>query len=83
MDPLQAITLAGAGGVALWVLKQLVDGKLHTHSEVEGLKADKAELWKANAVLQSAVDVGNKTLLEILSLVRDDAAPPGVPPEDR
>lgn len=72
MDPLQAVTLMGAAGALLWVVKLIaIDEKLHTDSEVKGLKADKAALWAANRSLQRAVDASNTTMAEILKLLQD------------
>lgn len=72
MDPIQIITLGGAAGMAYFVLKWLVDGKLHTHSEVEGLRQDKAELWAANKLLAEANAEANKGINEILTLLQSE-----------
>lgn len=77
MEPglIQAITILGAAGVALWILRLMTEKepKLHTHSEVEGLRADKAALWEANRGLQHAQEATNATLAEILGILREDA----------
>lgn len=72
MDPLQLITIGGAAGAFLYVLHLLATGKFHTHSEVEGLRADKTDLWKANRTLQSSLDAANRSLAEILSLLKEE-----------
>lgn len=72
MDPIQLITLGGAAGVSVWVIKQIVDGKLHTHSEVEGLRADKRELFAANKLLANANAEANKLLQRILDRLEDE-----------
>lgn len=69
MDPLQLILVTGAAGAFFWVLKWIVDGKLHTHSEVQGLRADKAELSATVKTLTEAVTAGNKTMEEILAIL--------------
>lgn len=68
----QLIITGGAAGALFWVLKQLVDGKLHTHSEIEGLRADKRELFRANGVLTAANAEANKLLQKILELLEED-----------
>lgn len=72
MDPLTAITVGGAAGVAILVLKWMVDGKLHTDSEVQGLKADKADLLKINAAFAEALKLSNEQQGHILRILRDD-----------
>lgn len=72
MDPLQLITLGGAAGMAVWVLNLLAGGKFHTHSEVEGLRQDKADLWSANTTLQVTLKEANASLAEILALLREE-----------
>lgn len=70
MDPIQALSLLGAAGALLWVLKLLaVDEKLHTDSEVKGLKADKTALWAANKELQRALNTTNEHLAEIVAYI--------------
>jgi len=75
MDPslVQAVTVLGAAGVALWVIRLLVSNppSLHTHSEVEGLRADKAILSDANLALRKALTDVNKDLGEILKLLQN------------
>lgn len=75
MDPIQLITLTGAAGMAIYVLNLLSSGKFHTHSEVEGLRADKVDLFKANHKLAAANEAANETLrkiLEVLQAGRDE-----------
>lgn len=72
MDPVQLITLGGAAGMAVWVLHLLTSNKLHTHSEVDGLRADKRELWRANEKLQISLESANDSLAEILKLLRQE-----------
>ena len=72
MDPVQLITLGGAAGMAVYVLNLLSSGKIHTHSEVEGLRADKAELFAANKVLTEAQAAVAPALREILALLKEE-----------
>jgi len=79
MDPLQFITVAGAAGALGWVLKLITDNppKLHSHSEVEGLRQDNADLKKVNRTQADALKASNELLPEILKLLRErrDADP--------
>ena len=70
MDPLQLILSTGAAGALFYIVKLLVDGKLHTNSEVDGLKADKADLLKINAAQADALRQSNEQQLEILQILR-------------
>jgi hypothetical protein len=72
MDPLPLITAGGAAGMAAWVLHLLVSNKLQTHSEVEGLRADKRELFAANKVLTEANNKTQEALREILKLLQEE-----------
>ena len=71
MDPLQLIVTTGGLGVAVWVLKLAVDGKLHTSSETDGLKQDKVDLLKINERQGTALDSSNTQLAELVPLIRE------------
>jgi hypothetical protein len=62
LGPLQLLVTAGAAGAFYFVLKWLVDGKLHTHSEVEGLRADKVALLEVNKEQAAAMKHTNELL---------------------
>lgn len=80
MDPLpQLVTIGGAAGALFYVLKLLVDGKLHTQSEVDGLAGDKQQLFAAVGRLSSGLERSNKLLEKVLA--RQDPGNPLV--EDR
>lgn len=70
MDPLQLIVTGGAAGALFWVLKLFADGKFHTSSEVDGLRADKVRLVEANQRLEQSIGDANKGLAEILRILR-------------
>ena len=52
----------GAISVLVWVVLLLTSGKLHTSSEVEGLRQDKAELLAVNAHLSEALEQSNELI---------------------
>ena len=56
------ILQGGAAVVLIWVVILLTTGKLHTSSEVEGLRGDKADLLKVNAHLSEALEQSNELL---------------------
>ena len=66
MDPLQLIITGGAAGALFYVLKLLVDGKLHTSSEVDGLRDDKSKLFGANGRLAAALEQTNALLRDVI-----------------
>jgi DUF1009 family protein len=72
-DPAQMIAVLGAAGALLYVLKLIVDGKLHSNSEVEGLRQDKKDLLAINAILTSAIDKSNDQLTMIIEMLGSDA----------
>jgi hypothetical protein len=86
VDPIQLITVGGAAGVAVWVLKLVTDGKLHSSSETDGLRQDKVELLKINETQGKALRAANEGLSEVARLLRDvlaelrREAPDGDPP---
>ena len=65
-DTLKAITdliiQGGAIVVLVWVVNLLLSGKLHTDSEVDGLRRDKADLLVANKDLSEALDQNTELL---------------------
>lgn len=69
------IMVGGAAGALFYVLRLLVEGRLHTHSEVEGLRQDKADLFQANTALVGTVRETQVTLGEVLRILKeqDDA----------
>lgn len=71
MDPVQIVTVGGAAGALWWVLNLLVGGKLHTHSEVAGLRQDNTDLKKVNRTQADALKASNELLPEILKLLRE------------
>lgn len=71
MDPIALITLGGAAGVAIWVLKLATDGKLHTSSETDGLRQDKVDLFKINETQGRALKASNEGLTEVTHLLRE------------
>ena len=71
MDPISLITVGGAAGVAVWVLKLITDGRLHSSSEVDGLRQDIVDLKKVNTTLSNALKSSNELLPEILKLLRE------------
>jgi len=71
MDPLQLIVLTGGLGVAVWVLKLAVDGKLHTSSETDGLRQDKVDLLKINETQGQALKAANEQGTETAHLLRE------------
>lgn len=63
---LQLITVGGAAGAFFMMIKWIADGRFHTHSEVEGLRQDKADLLKVNAAQADALKESNNLLAEAL-----------------
>ena len=68
-DPAQTITILGAAGALLLVLKWIVDGKLHSHSEVDGLKEDKKALLNTVNELSEAIRTSNEQQAKIIELL--------------
>lgn len=73
-DPIQLITVLGAAGALFYVLKLIVDGKLHSNSEVDGLRQDKKDLLVINATLLDALDKSNDQLKMIIEILNGGAA---------
>lgn len=71
MPSIEFITVLGAAGVALWVIWLIVGGKLHSDSEVQGLRADKALLNDANVELRATLGEAIPLLRSILVLLRE------------
>jgi len=71
MDPIQLISLLGAAGALYYVLRLIVDGKLHSDSELQGLKQDKIELLAINRQQNDALDASNKQLAVALSVLKE------------
>lgn len=72
MPSVEFITILGAAGVALWVIYLITSGKLHTNSEVEGLKADKLVLLAENKELRGVNAETAPLLRDILTILRDE-----------
>jgi hypothetical protein len=68
-DVTTLIITGGAAGAFFLVLKWIVDGKLHSHSEVGGLQQDKKDLLTINSTLSSALDKSNDQLKMIIELL--------------
>lgn len=64
------ISTGGAAGVLFYVVKWIIDGKLHPHSEVEGLRADVADLKKINAAQAEALRQSNEQQNQILKILQ-------------
>ncbi len=62
----QLITIGGAAGAFFLMIKWIADGRFHTHSEVEGLRQDKADLLKINADQSEALKTSNRLLEEAI-----------------
>lgn len=58
--------------IALYVLKLVIDGKLHTHSELTAKDKHIGDLMDANKRLTDAVDGANATMHRLLEIGRDD-----------
>lgn len=76
---LQLLTIGGAAGALFWVLKLVTDGKLHSSSETDGLRQDKADLLKVNESQGKALRASNEAwaqmiplLTQILELLREE-----------
>ena len=67
---LQFITVGGAAVAFFWVLRLIVEGKLHSSSEIDGLRQDKQDLLEINSKLSEALDKSNALLQ--LALERED-----------
>lgn len=61
-DPTQLILTGGAVAALVWIIRLIVDGKLHSNSEVEGLRKDKADLLAVNERLGEALETSNRLL---------------------
>jgi hypothetical protein len=70
MDPLQALVTAGGGAVAIWVLKQFIDGKIHSSSEVGVYQQRIDNLTLEVKLLTKALNTANQQSSTILSLYK-------------
>jgi hypothetical protein len=66
-----AIIVTGAAGAFFWVLRQIIDGKLHSSSEVDGLRQDKADLLRINAAISKQLADTNSQLREVIALLKE------------
>ena len=78
MDPsiVSVITVTGAAGAFFLVLKWIVDGKLHTESEVSGLRQDKADLLKINTEQAEAMRHSNEVFEQMAKTYRETLEKP-------
>jgi hypothetical protein len=71
IESLSQLILQGGAIVALvWVVVLLTSGKLHTSSEVDGLRKDKDELLAINKRMSDALDQSNDLLGDLVGKVR-------------
>lgn len=70
---IQIVTVAGAAGAFFIVLKWVVDGKLHSDSEVVGLRQDKADLLKLNTEQAEAMKRSTALLEKLVDRRRDSS----------
>ena len=70
-NPFSLIMVGGAAAAFFWVLQWIVNGKLHSRSEVDGLRADKRELFTANKELIEANAEANKGIADVLRILAD------------
>lgn len=68
VDPgiVNLLLVTGAAGAFFLVLKWLADGRFHTDSEVQGLRADKESLLAVNRDQAEALRDANKLLAEAI-----------------
>jgi ribose/xylose/arabinose/galactoside ABC-type transport system permease subunit len=71
-DLIPVITTLGAAGAFFWVLNWIINGKLHSDSEVQGLKEDKRVLFEANAELRATQAETLPLLRDILKLLNEE-----------
>lgn len=66
------LTIGGAAVALFWVLRLVVDGKLHSSSEVDGLRSDKAELLRINQEMTEALGSANEQLASLVDILKRD-----------
>ena len=66
----QLILQGGAIVVLVWVVTLLTSGKLHTSSEIEGLRKDKEDLLAVNKRISEALEQSNGLLEELVAKAR-------------
>jgi len=68
LDALSQLLLQGGAIVALvWIVLLLTGGKLHTSSEIEGLRQDKEDLLAVNERVSNALALSNELLKSIIA----------------
>jgi len=68
LDALSQLLLQGGAIVALvWIVLLLTGGKLHTSSEIEGLRQDKEDLLAVNERVSNALALSNELLKNIIA----------------
>jgi hypothetical protein len=71
IESLSKLFLQGGAIVALvWIVVLLTSGKLHTSSEVEGLRKDKSDLLTINERMSEALEQSNKLLEDLVGKAR-------------
>lgn len=67
LEAISQLLLQGGAIVALvWVVLLLTGGKLHTSSEIEGLRQDKEALLAVNERVSTALALSNELLKSII-----------------
>jgi len=54
----------------VWIVVLLTSGKLHTSSEIDGLRKDKEDLLSVNKRMSDALDQSNKLLEDLVGKAR-------------
>jgi hypothetical protein len=72
---LQLFSTVGAAAALLYIVKQFIDGKLHSSSEVDGLRDDKRRLMEMNANQSAALDAANQQMERLIDAL--NKAEPG------
>jgi hypothetical protein len=71
IEALSQLILQGGAIVALvWIVVLLTSGKLHTSSEIDGLRKDKEDLLSVNKRMSDALDQSNKLLEDLVGKAR-------------
>jgi hypothetical protein len=66
----QLILQGGAIVVLVWVVMLLTSGKLHTSSEIDGLRKDKDDMLAINKRMSEALEQSNKLLEDLVGKAR-------------
>lgn len=68
----EAIPQISAAAVLAYVLKLFVDGKIHSNSEVAGLREDKSALLESNLHLSEALKSAHQQLDKAHQLLQEE-----------